>query len=97
MNGEIDFKRVESLLLGIGFNAKKYFPVLLKPFQFKTFGFSNQKDCKLLCEQIKLLLEKYPIKRKTKRNKQNNYKKHANDIKFDNSSLERFVQDTNVN
>ena len=82
-NAQIDFKHVHSRLTVVGFNAKKDLPVLVKPFQFKRFGFKNKKDCKLLFEKTKQLIAKYPrIKRKKKQ-------------KNDKVDLEGFVQDTN--
>ena len=66
---EVDFQDIKSHLFRIEFNAKEDFPVLLKPFQFKRFGFKNKNDCKLLCKKTKLLVKKYP-KEKNQRKKQ---------------------------
>ena len=72
-NKEVDFKHVESRLNVVGFNAKKDLPVLVKPFQFKRFGFKNKRDCKLLFNKTKQLVEKYPrMKRKKSKKKQKN-------------------------
>ena len=84
---EIDFKLVETNLTSINFNASKYFPVLLKSFQFKQFGFKNKKDQKYLCKKVKLLVEKYP------KNKKKSNKERIND-NVNHSQLEGFVQDT---
>ena len=70
----IDFKGVESNLLSTEFNAKKYFPILLKPFQFKQFGFKNKQDQKFLCAKVKQLIAKYPKKKKKTNKKNDNYK-----------------------
>ena len=94
----IDFEHIKSKLLSTEFNAKKYFPILLKPFQFKQFGFKNKKDQKFFCKKVKTLIEKYPKQKKQSKSKniskqqekRNNYKNNMNDFE-----LEGFVQDTN--
>ena len=94
----IDFQQVETNLVSINFNAKKYFPVLLKSFQFKQFGFKNTKDCKYLCQKVKLLMQKYPKNKKktNKKNDNNNLKARKNDNHINQCQLEGFVPDTNV-
>ena len=91
----VDFKHVESVLYGMDFNAKKYFPVLLKPFQFKTFGFGNKQDRKLLCKKTKALIEKYPRKSKSNKKYQKSKEKNNNNINNNEYNLEGFVQHTN--
>ena len=92
INEDIDFKHVKLHLSGIEFNAKEDLPVLVKPFQFKRFGFKNKKDCKLLCKNTKLLMKKYPKKRKkSKKNVDPAGEKEENTC---DSTLEGFVQDT---
>ena len=81
---EIDFKDIKSNLLSMKFNSKKYFPILLKSFQFERFGFKNKKDQKYLCKKVKQLIAKHP--RKKKKTKKKNVKQFE---------VEGCVQDTN--
>ena len=67
----IDFAHVKSRLFAMQFNCKKDLPMILKSFQFKKFGFNNKQDCKLLCKNTKLLIDKYPKKHKKSKNKKN--------------------------
>ena len=92
----IDFKYIKSKLLSTEFGAKKYFPILFKPFQFKQFGFKNKKDQKFLCKKVKQLIEKYPKQKKQSKNKNKNKKQQEKRIKnnVNDFEVEGFVQDT---
>ena len=72
----------------MNFNARKYFPVLVKPFQFEALGIKNKQDCKLLCKTTKMLLEKYPKRNIKSRKKSSTGKNHHN------CRLEGSVEDT---
>ena len=93
----LDFEYIKSKLLSTEFNSKKYFPILLKPFQFKQFGFKNEKDQKFLCNKVKKLIEKYPKQKKQSKNKRKNNKQPEKRSKnnVNEFELEGFVQDTN--
>ena len=91
----IDFKNVESNLLQMKFNCKKYFPIILKPFQFEPFGFKNKKDQKYLCQKVQALIIKYPKKKNNKKLNNKNTKRQTKDSKVNDFELEGFVQDTN--
>ena len=88
---KVDYKKVRNLLIAINFRAKKNLPLMLKSFQFKQFGFQNKNDCKLLCKQTKLLMEKYPKKSKKSKSKRKQKFKQPNN---DHDLIEGFVQET---
>ena len=97
----IDFTNVKIRMEAMEFRAKRDFGLILKPFQFKRFGFRNKNDCKLLFKQTQLLLKKYPKKSKNKSKKSKNKRNDIDDDSkqqennFDDAGLEGFVQDTN--
>ena len=66
-----DYQHVQKLLFAMDFNAKKDLPILVKPFQFKRFGFKNKNDCKLLCKKTQQLVKKYPKKERKQSQKCN--------------------------
>ena len=90
----IDFKHVESILLSRDFSAKKFFPILVKSFQFEPFGFKNKNDQKLLCKKVKQLVTKYP-KNKKKINKRNSKANKRDENNVNQFELEGYVQATN--
>lgn len=82
----IDFKMIERRLIDLKFRAKNRLPLIKKSFQFGDFGFKNKNDRRLLCNQTKKLMKKYPKSKQNKKDKQ---------IKVKNKQdLEGFVQDT---
>ena len=85
-----DFQHVKTRLFAMQFNAKKDLPMMVKPFQFKKFGFNNKQDCKWLCKQAKSLVKRHP--RQSNKSK----KRHLNNKNDNNlAGLEGFVEDTN--
>ena len=57
---EIDFEFVESRMKLFDFSAGEDLPFMQKSHHFKRFGFKNPKDCELLCQFTKRLIQKYP-------------------------------------
>ena len=90
----IDFQDIKSRLEASGFRAKKDLPFFIQPFNFKQCGFQNKKDCKILCKQTKILIEKYPKKKKYKKKSKNKIRKSDVKHKNVNDDLEGVVQDT---
>ena len=89
----INFQHVKSRLVEMNFNTKRYFPVLVKPFQFEAFGIKNKHDCRLICKKTKRLVAKYP-KKINKSSKRSRTKVQVNDNSNHDSNVEGFVQDT---
>ena len=65
---EINFDLIEKQLLMIKFDAKKYFPLIQEPVQFRQYGFNNKKHRKILFIKTKQLIQKYPKQKKKKTN-----------------------------
>ena len=80
---------MRNLLIAMNFRAKKNLPLIFKSFQFKQFGFKNKDDCKLLCKQTNILMQKYP-----KKSKKSKVKKQDEKNKSWSDDVEGFVQDT---
>ena len=96
-DNDIGYQSIISKLQLMNFRAKTNLPYLGKAFHFQQFGFKNKLHCKILCQQTKKLIAKYPKKAKvtkTKNKKQGGY--DASKIKnLDNSNVEGFVPETN--
>ena len=86
----LNFKNVKIRMEAMEFRAKRDFGLILKPFQFKRYGFKNKNDCKLLFKQTQLLVKKYPKKSQNNGKQLQDKKQHYSS----DQRLEGLVHDT---